>query len=157
MSASPRFALVPLASLRAHEEVDPAVVDRLVEEIRTAGVFVDPIWIDGATGTILNGHHRFRALQRLGAVRVPAWVFDYLADESIRVEPWSPGTPVSKEAVLRRARDGPLYPIKTTRHRLLGPLPVRTVPLAELFDNVPEREPPASIRAGGRGTANAQR
>ncbi len=133
MTGAPTFALVPLARLKSHERIEPKKVDALVEEIRTRGVFDDPIWVARGSDVILNGHHRVAALRRLGAVRVPAWVFDY-HDGPIHLDRWRPGPPLAKEEVVRRAHAGRLYPPKTTRHRLTTQLPPRPTPLARLFD-----------------------
>ena len=54
----PEFVLVPIERLRAHEEVEEANVAELVEEIRRAGVFADPIWVSRGSFVILNVHHR---------------------------------------------------------------------------------------------------
>ncbi|HTW40404.1 MAG TPA: ParB N-terminal domain-containing protein [Thermoplasmata archaeon] len=126
------FALVPIESLREHEHVDPKKVERLVKEIRSTGVSQEPIWVARGSGVILNGHHRYAALKRLGARRVPAWVVDYDSDV-VSIGRWSPGPEVSKSEVVRRAHAGELFPVQTTRHRLAGELPPRPTPLAELL------------------------
>ena len=144
MTARPEFRLVSLARLRAHEQYDERNVVELVADIRSRGVFADPIWVARGSFAVLNGHHRVEALRRLGARRIPAWVIDY-ESELVRLEPWRPGTAVEKSEVVRRARSGELYPPKTTRHRLMIELPARPVPLAELFT---AEHPPVAHRAG---------
>ncbi len=153
----PEFAFVPIERLRAHEEVEEANVAELVEEIRRAGVFADPIWVSRGSFVILNGHHRVEALKRLHADRAPAWVFDYETD-IVTLEPWRPGLPITKAEVVRRARSGALFPPKTTRHHVRSELPSRPTPLADL---VP-RESPGSVHRGrsdpeGPGAADASR
>lgn len=125
--------LVPIDSLRPHEEIDPADVEWLAGELAQTGVFREPIWVGEEENVILNGHHRFAALQRLGASRVPAWVFPYL-DDSVSLGRWSPGPPITKQEVLERAKAGRLFPLKTTRHRLSFELPPHPTPTSELFD-----------------------
>lgn len=132
MSAAPEFALVPLARLRGHERIDPAKVDELAHELRTRGIFADPIWVTRDSDVILNGHHRVAALRRLGAIRVPAWIVTY-DDPTVRLDRWTPGPPITKEEVVRRARSGDLFPPKTTRHRLTPELPARPTPVSELM------------------------
>ena len=151
MTGAPTFRLVPLARLKSHERIEPKKVDALVDEIRARGVFDDPIWVARGSDVILNGHHRVAALRRLGAVRVPAWVFDY-DDGGIALDRWGPGPPLSKEEVVRRGRSGRLYPPKTTRHRLTTELPARPTPLARLFDGPPRQSrgsKPSRPRASG--------
>lgn len=150
MSDSPEFRLVPLARLKAHERYDEGNVRQLVEEIRAKGVFADPIWVARKSYVILNGHHRVEAARRLGMPHVPAWVIDYDCD-LISLEPWSPGPPIAKSEVVRRALAGDLFPPKSTRHRLKVDLPERSIPLAELVDRPTEgRRQPG---AGGRSRA----
>jgi L-serine kinase (ADP) len=151
MTSAPRFALVPLARLKSHERIEPHQVDALVDELRESGVFVDPIWLARGSDVILNGHHRVAALRRLGAVRVPAWVFDY-DDDRIALDRWTAGPPLTKEEVVRRAHAGKLYPPKTTRHRLALALRPHPTPLALLFDGPrgQSRAPrPSRSRAAG--------
>lgn len=142
------FVLVPLETLHAHERVIPSKVQALEEELRRAGVFVDPIWVARGTGVILNGHHRVAALRKLGARRIPAWVLDYDSD-LVRVDRWSPGPPISKQEVLRRAREGKLFSPQTTRHRLAVELPRRPTPLVELLGLPRPRAPKAHARRSG--------
>jgi ParB-like chromosome segregation protein Spo0J len=140
MKRTLEFALLPLTKLRAHEEVVPAKVRSLAAELRRTGVFVDPIWVARDSEVILNGHHRTAALRRLGAERIPVWLLDYDSDV-VRLERWTPGPPVSKAEVIRRAQEGELFSPQTTRHRLSVELPKRPTPLAELL---PARPAPAS-------------
>ncbi|MFZ3356024.1 MAG: ParB N-terminal domain-containing protein [Thermoplasmata archaeon] len=143
MRPSSRFELLPIDQLYAHEEVDPEEVAKLVRAIRSAGVVEDPIWVARGTGVVLNGHHRLAALRALHAHRVPAWVLDY-KDPSVGLDRWSPGPPISKTDVIRRAHAGELFPPKTTRHTIPLPPERHRIPLAELL---------APIRATARPTA----
>ncbi len=145
MTRAPEFALVPISELHAHEQIEEENVADLVEQIRRAGVFVDPIWVSRDTLVILNGHHRVEALRRMGATRVPAWLLDYETD-LVSLEPWRPGLPITKAEVVRRAQDGQLFPPKTTRHKVRADLPSRPVPLAELL-----RTPKGRGYSGGAG------
>jgi L-serine kinase (ADP) len=148
------FELVPLASLRPHERVTPSKVRALVQEIRSSGVFEDPIWVARGSGVILNGHHRAAALRRLGAERIPAWVFDY-DREAIRLDRWTPGPPISKAEVLRRASEGALFRPRTTRHRVSVELPARPTLLAELMG--PKRHPRPAAHARRSAAAGSAR
>lgn len=146
------FALVPIAALKAHEEYEEENVLDLMEEIRGAGVFADPIWVARGSLVILNGHHRVEAARRLGLARVPAFVLDYESDV-VSLEPWRPGLPITKAEVVDRAGKGELFPPKTTRHRVRVELAAAPVPLAELTaegraGGPPSRQPGRSRAAG---------
>ncbi len=132
MSPPYEFALVPIERLRGHERVQESNLGPLGAEIRKAGVFADPIWVAKGSWVILNGHHRVEALRRMGAKRIPAWVFDYESDV-IHVEHWRGGGPMQKAEVLRRAENGHPFPPKSTRHRVNIELPFRSVPLSDLL------------------------
>lgn len=135
---SPRFALVPADQLRPHEEVEPAAVKRLAEEIKGDGVVQSPVVVDAGSKVILDGHHRFAALDRLGCKLVPCHLVDY-ADPSIRVERWSDGRPMSKDELVARALTGELYPQKTSRHQRLAALPDDPTDLRKLRPREGER------------------
>jgi hypothetical protein len=147
MSDSVRFRLVDPERLLVHEEVVPEKVEELVAEIRRRGFVEEPIWVAEGHDVILNGHHRFAALRRLGARRVPVWLLDYEGD-GVRLERWDTGPPVSKAEVLARARAGRPFPPKTTRHSLEAPPPPRHVPLARLMG-------PEDPAGPGRGPSRA--
>ena len=104
----------------------------LIQRILEVGELTHPIWVSRDSLVILNGHHRVEALRRLGALHAPAWVMDY-AGPSVRVERWSPGPRISKSEVVERAREGRLFPPKTTRHHLLFEPPTRRTPLEQLL------------------------
>jgi L-serine kinase (ADP) len=144
MSRRPTFRLVPIERLRPHEQVDPKRVRELWHRILRRGRFRNPIWVARGSWVILNGHHRVEALRKLGARRVPVWLFDYASD-AITLGRWSPGPPISKSEVTRRAIAGRRFPIKTTRHRLAFKLPKRPTPLSKLLPP-PELPPSPSAR-----------
>jgi hypothetical protein len=143
------FALIPLDALRPHEEVVPSKVRALAAVLRRTGIFEDPIWVARGSDVILNGHHRVAALRHLGAQRIPAWVVDY-DSTVVSLDRWTPGPPISKTEVVRRATEGELFSPRTTRHRFSVELPLRPTPLTELWN--PERPAPAArqLRASRR-------
>lgn len=145
MTNPPEFALLDPKRLKAHERVDERTVEALERELSEEGVVRDPIWVDRETGVILNGHHRFRALIALGARRIPAWLIDY-DDETVLLDRWSEGPPVTKVEVLARARSGRPFPPKTTRHTILGGLPSRPTDLSDLLAAGPRAQPAPPAR-----------
>jgi L-serine kinase (ADP) len=160
MTKAARFALVPLDTLRAHEQIDEADLPGLVEEIRARGSLNHPIWVARGSYVILNGHHRVAALRRLGAVRAPVWLIDYHSP-SVRVDRWSPGPSVSKEEVEQHAREGVLFPPKTTKHILAVEPGERTTLLADLMATPPApdgqgRASGPSRRRSGAGASRAR-
>jgi L-serine kinase (ADP) len=152
MRRRPVFRLVPLSLLRGHEKVDPKRVAELEAKMLRRGLFQKPIWVARGSYVILNGHHRVEAMRGLGAKRIPVWLIDYASDDVV-LDRWQPGRRIAKEEVLRRARSGRRFPIKTTRHHLLFELPRRPTPLLHLF-LAPHRLPG---RRGGRRSGRTVR
>ena len=126
------FELIAPRDLKPHEEIDPARLDRLVDEIQRSGRFYPPVLVDRATRVILDGHHRWNAAGRLGLARLPCYSVRYLDDPVIRVMSRRPGIDVTKQSVLDTALAGRTYPHKTTRHMYDLPEWLEPVPLDRL-------------------------
>lgn len=134
---SAKHSLVPIEWLRAHEQHVEERVQELLERFTTSGCVDYAIVADLHSGTVIDGHHRFEALRRLGARVVPAHLVDY-RDPKLTVANWRPDEPpVTKEEIVERARTGRLYPPKTTKHDFVRVLDPVDVPLKAL------REPEA--------------
>lgn len=131
MKTEAEFELIPIGRLLIHEEVDEDDVRRLVQDVRTAGVVTDPLWVARGTFVILNGHHRFAALRALGATLAPAWVVDY-DDPRIELTRWYEGPSLTKAEVIERARSHRPFSPKTTKHLVRLHLPSHPTTLAEL-------------------------
>lgn len=129
-------SVVPLEWLKAHEQYVEARVAELVEKFGRTGCVDYAVVADRETGTVIDGHHRLEALRRLGATLVPVHLVDY-RDPELKVANWRKDeAPVTKEDVLCHAREGRLFPPKTTKHdfvRILDPIDM----------------PVASLRSGG--------
>lgn len=129
--SAPHYTLLPVGRLTPHEEVDETDVDRLTKRIRADGAVHEPVLVDRATEVILDGHHRFHALQQLGCRRIPCYCVDYL-EPTIIVETWDSRALIDKHELLRQALAGERYPIKTSRHRTLFDLPRQSTPIETL-------------------------
>ncbi len=119
---------------KPHEQTRPELLSQLTDEIERDGVLKVPVLLEREHYVILDGHHRWEALRRLGCKRIPAYVVDYSSEE-ISVTTW-PGAivaTVTKEEVVARGVRGDLFPPKTTRHLLKEKLPESPVPLKDLM------------------------
>ena len=123
--------LVPIAWLRPHEEVKPRNVDTLHEMTLRWSAYTKPLLVDCASGTILDGHHRYHVGIRIGLSRLPVIKVDYLGDDSIELDLWPASNidSLTKQEVIDTALSESLYPPKTTRHRFSDYLPPIAVPL----------------------------
>lgn len=116
------FEIVESARLRPHEEVEEPRVALVIAALRKLSEVRDPVIADAVTGVILDGHHRWHALRRMGYLRVPVAFVDY-HDPRIRVASWRASeTPPTKDEVLAMALSGRQYPPKTTRHVFPAPV-----------------------------------
>ncbi|MFQ6106048.1 MAG: ParB N-terminal domain-containing protein [Thermoplasmata archaeon] len=128
-----RFEILDVEVLHSHEGIDPEMLECLVERIAKDGALFKPIVVDDRNNVILDGHHRFEALKRLGCRRIPAYLVDYM-DDAVEVVTW-PGAVVneiSKADIIEMGLSDNVYPPKTSRHIIKVALEDRTVDLAEL-------------------------
>ena len=127
----------------------------ILESIIEEGAVLRPILatpVPGANGriVILDGHHRWLALNLLGAVLAPVLLVDY--ERHVHLGTWREGVRVSRSEVYKRALTGRLFPPKTTRHRLLVDVSWEPTPLEELVPGC--RDP--CLLGGSRGQRRGQ-
>ena len=127
--------LVPLEILRPHEHIVVKKVDQLERMIVRWNAYTKPLLVDGESGTILDGHHRYEIAKRMGLLCLPCVLVDYISDDSITIILWpgSDRSEISKADVLEAAFSGKLLPPKTSRHLLSDDLPPISVPLSRLL------------------------
>ena len=126
--------LVPVEWLKAHEEIKLKNMEKLLEMTLKWDGFTKPLIADKATGTILDGHHRYAVAKRLELARIPVVCIDYLNDNTVELELWpaSELESITKQDVIDMALSSELYPAKTTRHRISDYLPPIHVSLQRL-------------------------
>ena len=128
--------MIPVEVLKPHEQVIEKKVDQLERMTIRWDAYTKPLLVDGATGTILDGHHRFEIARRLDLQCLPCVVVDYLDDDSITLLLWpnSGREGITKDDVIQAGLSGDLMPPKTSRHLLSDDLPPISVPLSRLMD-----------------------
>ena len=128
--------MIPVEVLKPHEQVIQKKVDQLERMTIRWDAYTKPLLVDGATGTILDGHHRYEIARRLDLQCLPCVVVEYLKDDSITLLLWpnSDREGISKDDVIRAGLSGDLMPPKTSRHLLSDDLPPISVPLSRLMD-----------------------
>ena len=127
--------LIPVEVLKPHEQVIQKKVAQLEKMTMRWNAYTKPLLVDGATGTILDGHHRFEIAKRLGLQCLPCVVVDYLEDDSIALMLWpnSDREVITKQDVIDAGMSGDLMSPKTSRHLLSDDLPPISVPLSRLM------------------------
>ena len=127
--------MIPVEVLKPHEQVIEKKVDQLERMTIRWDAYTKPLLVDGATGTILDGHHRYELARRLDLQCLPCVVVEYLDDDSITLLLWpnSDRESISKDDVIQAGLSGDLMPPKTSRHLLSDDLPPISVPLSRLM------------------------
>jgi len=114
-----KVKLVSLSTLRCHEEINPERLEKLINQITTAGCLKHPVVVDRQSRVILDGHHRFTALKKLGYKKIPIVFVDYFKPQiKIYLRRKNLLMPLLKEIVILKAKQGKIFPCKTTRHYL---------------------------------------
>lgn len=122
------FRLVPPSTLIPHEEIIPDRVTEVTNLIIREQNWTTPIYIERQSQCIMDGHHRHVAALRLGLKLVPIVEFDY---DDVRLGSWREGQSFNPDEILERARNGALFPHKSTRH-VFPPIRAVSVPLCQL-------------------------
>jgi hypothetical protein len=122
---------VPLEWLKAHEQILTDNFDQLLDHVRSCSSYRKPVVVDVNTGAILDGHHRHAIAKKLGLLRIPVILIDYLADTSVTVEVWPEcgRQEITKNDVITMSLSDEVFPPKTSRHRIADVLPNIDVPL----------------------------
>ncbi len=123
---NPKYTLVKISELRQHEEIDSRHFLSLLEAIKK-NRYIEPILVEESSKVILDGHHRFNAMKKLGFNEIPAHLVDYA---NIEVRSWRPEVKVTKAEVIRRGLSGELFPPQTSRH--ICELEIEKIMLEEL-------------------------
>ena len=125
------ITLVPVNDLKEHEQTVDENTMRVQRGLQRDGMVRDPIIVDRHSMVILDGHHRYNALKRMGYAYVPVYLVDYTSDH-IAVTAWRTGEHVTKAEVMRAGLTGELMPARTSRHMLAHMPRGANVPLAKL-------------------------
>lgn len=120
MESKITYDVVPIETLRQHEQIIEERLVKVVEIIRREQCVDIPIIVDRRTLVVLDGHHRLNSLIRLGAKRAPVCKIDYFDDSLITVQarPESGFASLSKQDILDMGLSPTTFKPKTTRHTL---------------------------------------
>lgn len=108
--------LIEVSQLLPHEEV---VMDRLltlVNYLKTLKpyIIIPSILVCHKTNMIIDGHHRYYALQSLGFKKAPVTYINYLSDKIVTDLEGK----VHKEELIDAAQRGMMFPPKTSFHHI---------------------------------------
>jgi len=105
------YKIIFIRTLKPHENIRNGKLESLIKSLEKKP-FVVPIIVDKKHRIILDGHHRYNALKKMGYTKIPAHIVDY---EKVNLRPHGK-MKVSKDIVIERALSGELLPPKTTKH-----------------------------------------
>lgn len=103
-----------------NEEHSATHAAELASAMKSSGLWRVPIILERESLAVMDGHHRLAAARSLGVAKVPVLRLEY---RHVKVVASREGFTVSPEEIVARARDGRLYPEKTTRHVFPSPIP----------------------------------
>ena len=127
--------LISPRELIAHEKVKISHALYLLLKMVLSGRFKVPLVVDSETKTILDGHHRCYAANRLGLKHIPCYLVNYMEDQSIKIHARRSDTPVDKKKVIEMALSPKVFPRKTTKHEYEIPK-FNSLPLNELWGKI---------------------
>lgn len=133
------FVLVK--QIRPNECHYPNLAMALADTILREQLWRVPIVLERTSLTVMDGHHRLQAACQLRLKYVPCLLLDY---DYVKVDATRCGYHVNPHEIVRRAKDGDLYPPKTTRHQFPSPLPICNISVPLLQDKTISRSSPAS-------------
>jgi len=109
---------VDLSDLRTHEYIYEKSGTSFFTYLQSLDTISIPsIIIDSKTNIIIDGHHRYDALKKLGVQKVQVTAIDYLHYPGITVHPTSP---ITKEMVIEMGLSNLDFHPKTTQHLFHG-------------------------------------
>jgi hypothetical protein len=118
-----QVVFLPVEQLKPHEKGSPLYLELLKKEILRDGVLKYPIIADDKTLVILDGMHRWLAIQSLGYEKIPVLLVNALENPKIRVgyrrvHRYVNGSNkhMTVEEVVTAALSGQLMPPRSTRH-----------------------------------------
>jgi hypothetical protein len=133
------FVFIRIEELKEHEEVRPAYLEELKNEIVSDGILKMPIAVDRKTYIILDGHHRLHALKKIGCNKIPVILVDYQSPE-IEVIPWREGETITKEMIIHTALTGKRMAPKTSKHMIRVEGELKHISILETVINIPLEE-----------------
>lgn len=129
-----RYVLVNINRLKTHEEISKRRVNQVQKEIEVLGLIKNPVVVDRKTLVVLDGHHRLAALKKLGAIKAPVFLVNYLS-KNIRVYLRRKNLFMTliKQTVINMALASKNFPLKTTKHLVKNRLRNVNISLTKLW------------------------
>ncbi len=99
------YVFIELDKMKPHEQLVQKELEHFIESVTGSGIFWKPMLLAKVPGEdmylIVDGHHRWAGLQKLGAKRAPSVILDYFSD-GVKVYTWYPAFKGNLNEVLER-------------------------------------------------------
>lgn len=112
-----KVVMKKVSTLLPTEEINRDRALTLSNKISADGIWTRPMFIEGDTFAVMDGHHRLFAASQLALEVVPCLLLSY-DDPRLSVSYWHKAGAFPVEKILHAARNRKLLPYKTTRHVL---------------------------------------
>ncbi|RLF87038.1 chromosome partitioning protein ParB, partial [Thermococci archaeon] len=101
------YVFIELDKMKPHEQLVQRELEDFIESVTGSGIFWKPMLLAKIPGTdeylIVDGHHRWAGLQKLGAKKAPSVILDYF-DEGVKVYTWYPAFKGDVNKVIERLK-----------------------------------------------------
>lgn len=110
-----KISYIDINKLKPHEKISKKRLENLSLELIKDGFLKKPLIVENKKFIILDGHHRFYLLKKLGVKKVPCYIVDY---DKIAVFPRRKKFKEVdlKKLVYETVLKNKLLPYKTTKH-----------------------------------------
>jgi len=99
------YVFIELKKMKPHEQLVQKELEDFIKSVTGSGIFWKPMLLAKIPGTdeylIVDGHHRWAGLQKLGAERAPSVILDYFSD-NVEVYTWYPAFKGNLDEVIER-------------------------------------------------------
>ena len=111
------FDLIELREILPHEDFSFDALLKLATFLSNHHSYqLPPLIIDKKSKVIIDGHHRYQALKKIGKRFAPCTLLDYSDNRIIAFQENLRGNELNKSDIIKRATQKKLYPQKFTCH-----------------------------------------
>ncbi len=108
--------ITDINKLKPHENIIEKNLLKLYKSIKKLNLIKNPIIVEKDNFVILDGHHRYYALKKLGCKKAPVYLVNYFHNEVlVKLRRRLKIKNIKKSVVLRALKSRP-FPPKTTKH-----------------------------------------
>ncbi|HIP89863.1 MAG TPA: chromosome partitioning protein ParB [Thermococcus paralvinellae] len=101
------YVFIELEKMKPHEQLVQKELEAFIKSVTGSGIFWKPMLLAKVPGEdmylIVDGHHRWAGLMKLGAKKAPSVILDYFSDD-VKVYTWYPAFKGDLDRVLKRLK-----------------------------------------------------